>query len=165
MSSISAKLSRLTAVLFGCAGSVSAAQVAIDVTNTAPTLVTGEIRDIARDRAVPARLYVQNEHGDFFFAESAATNGSAVRYDRQNGGNKRAIERHTALSAHPFHVALRPGRYTFVVERGKEFHPLERIVQVGDTPMIITLGLRRFVDMAKLGWFSGDTHVHRDPAE
>ena len=165
MSSISTTLVCLAAVLLGCAGSVSAAQVTLTITNTAPTLVTGEIRGLAIGRAVPARLYIRNERGDFFFAESAAANGSAVRYDRQNGANKRAIERHTALSAHPFRVALPPGSYTFSVERGKEFHPLERTVEVGDTPLNVRLDLIRFVDMAKRGWYSGDTHVHRDPSE
>jgi hypothetical protein len=135
------------------------------ITNPPPTLVTGEIHDSATDRAVAARLYIQNERGDFFFAQSAATNGSAQRYDRQSGFNKRAIERHTALSAHPFRVALRPGRYTFTVERGKEYHTLQRTVDVSDTSLTLRLSLRRFVDMARLGWFSGDTHVHRDPAE
>ena len=165
MSSISTKLVRLAAVLLGCAGSLNSAQITPNLTNKAPTLVTGEIRGLAIGRAVPARLYIRNERGDFFFAESAAANGSAVRYDRQNGANKRAIERHTALSAHPFRVALPPGSYTFSVERGKEFHPLERTVEVGETPIKLRLDLTRFVDMAKRGWYSGDTHVHRDPSE
>ena len=42
---------------------------------------------------------------------------------------------------------------------------LERVVEVGDAPVQLRLGLNRFVDMAQRGWFSGDTHVHRDPAE
>src|SRR5258708_2223888 len=98
------------------------------VAGAAPTLVTGEIYDTTDKLTVPARLYIQNQRGDFFFAETATTNGSAVRYDRQSGFNKHAIERHTALSAHPFRVALSAGRYTFTVERGKEYHPTERVV-------------------------------------
>jgi hypothetical protein len=135
------------------------------ISNTPPTLVTGEIHDAVNGRTVPARLYIRNERGGFHFAQSAAKNGSAVRYDRQSGFNKRAIERHTALSAHAFRAALPPGRYTFTVERGKEYHPTERVVEVGDAPVQLRLGLHRFADMAKRGWFSGDTHVHRDPAE
>jgi hypothetical protein len=135
------------------------------LSNTPPTLVTGEIQDTANGRALAARLYIRNGRGDFFFAESSSTNGSAVRYDRQSGFNKGAIERHTALPAHPFRVALRPGRYTFTVERGKEYHTTERVVEVGDAPVQLRLGLNRFADMARRGWFSGDTHVHRHPAE
>lgn len=135
------------------------------ISNTPPTLVTGEIHDAANGRALPARLYIRNEHGDFFFAAPAGTNGSAVRYDKQSGFNKGAIERHTALSAHPFRVALPPGRYRFTVERGKEYHTTERVVEVGDAPVQLRLGLNRFADMARRGWFSGDSHVHRNPAE
>ena len=133
--------------------------------NPATTLLTGDIYDLATDHTVAARLYIQNARGGFVFAESAATNGSAARYDRQNGANKRAIERHTALSAHPFRVALPPGRYTFTVERGKEYRTLERTIEVGDSPVNVRLGISRFVNMAQRGWFSGDTHVHRDPTE
>jgi hypothetical protein len=135
------------------------------ITNTPPTLVTGEIHDAANGRALAARLYIRDERGAFFFAETAAANGSAVRYDRQSGFNKGAIERHTALSAHPFRVALPPGRYTFTVERGKEYHPTNHPVEVGNAPVQFRLGLKRFADMTRRGWFSGDTHVHRDPAE
>ena len=151
--------------LASMAPSLSAAETDASIRRPSPTLVTGKIHDTASGRIVPARLYIQNERGDFFFAESAATNGSAVRYDRQSGFNKRAIERHTALSAHPFRAALPPGRYTFTVERGKEYHPTERVVEVADAPVQLRLGLNRFADMARRGWFSGDTHVHRDPAE
>ncbi len=132
---------------------------------SAHTVVHGKISDSLSGHPLAARLYVQNADGTFFFAESSATNGSAVPYDKQNGANKRAIERHTALSAHPFRTTLPPGRYTFTIERGKEFHPLQRTVEVSNATLDLHFKLRRFVDMAKRGWFSGDTHVHRDPAE
>jgi hypothetical protein len=135
------------------------------VSNTPPTLVTGEIHDAATARPLAARLYIRNGAGNFFFAETVAVSGSAARYDRQSGFNKGAIERHTALSPHPFRIALPPGRYTFTVERGKEYHPLERIVEVGNAPVQLRLDVRRFADVARRGWFSGDTHVHRNPSE
>jgi hypothetical protein len=60
---------------------------------------------------------------------------------------------------------LLPGRYTFTVERGKEFFPETREVVVEGGLPKLTFRLRRWVDMAELGWFSGDTHNHRDPTE
>ncbi len=129
------------------------------------TPVNGLIRDAATRQPIAARLYVRGTNGTFHFAESAASNGLAARYDTQSYFNKHAIERHTALSAHPFRVLLPPGRYTFTVERGKEFHTLERTVDVGDLAVSLRLDLSRFANMAARGWFSGDTHVHRDPAE
>ena len=131
----------------------------------APVTVTGEIVDSSSQQVVPARIYVHNQAGQWFFPVSAATNGSAIRYERQNGANQLALEMHTTLSAHPFKLELEPGNYTFMVERGKEYLPLTNRVQVGSQPMNLQLPLRRWVNLAARGWFSGDTHNHRAPAE
>jgi hypothetical protein len=72
---------------------------------------------------------------------------------------------HVTLSAHPFHVELPPGDYTFTAERGTEFRPLTHRVTVGSEPVRMRLPLHRWVNMAERGWFSGDTHVHRALAE
>jgi hypothetical protein len=68
---------------------------------------------------------------------------------------------HTTLSAHPFAVQLLPGKYKLTVERGKEYFPLTRQVKVGRQPLEVEFKLRRWIEMDKLGWYSGDTHVHR----
>src|SRR6185295_12472817 len=71
--------------------------------------VTGEIRDDKTRQLIPARVYIQNDAGTWFFPQSASPEGSAVRYQRQNRANTNAVEQHTTLSAHPFHVELVPG--------------------------------------------------------
>ena len=68
---------------------------------------------------------------------------------------------HTAVSAHPFEAELPIGTYTLTVERGKEYLPHVEDLGVDGTAKITVIKLRRVVDMAKLGWYSGDTHVHR----
>ena len=128
-------------------------------------LVTGEIVDQSTGKPLPARLYIQSDAGRWFFPTSSAPGASAVRYQKQAGKATNSIERHTTLSAHPFTVELEPGGYTFTVERGKEFHPLEKRVEVGNEPLRVKLPLRRWINMAARGWFSGDTHSHRDPAD
>ncbi len=127
--------------------------------------LTGEIVDAATQKPVAARIYIQNDVGKWFFPVSQAADGSAIRYEKQNWANKNAVEMHTTLSAHPFRVELEPGNYTFTVERGKEYLPLTQRVTVGNEPIQIKLALARWVDMAARGWFSGDTHNHRDPRE
>jgi hypothetical protein len=72
---------------------------------------------------------------------------------------------HTTLSAHSFRVELPPGRYTFTIEHGKEFFPETREVEVTRGLPKQTFALRRWINMNEQGWFSGDTHNHRDPAE
>jgi hypothetical protein len=128
-------------------------------------LVEGEIVDGANDRPLPARLTIRGANGAWHFPKSAAALGSAVRYERRSGFNRDAVEMHTTLSAHPFRVELPPGRYTFTVTRGKEFLPETREVAVERGMAELEFRLRRWIDLAEFGWYSGDTHNHRDPAE
>jgi len=127
--------------------------------------VTGEVIDDATGQIIPSRLYVQQADGRWFFPESASPQGSAIRYERRNWLNTNSVEDHTTLSAHPFRVELEPGSYTFTVERGKEYRPLVRRVEIGTEPVKVRLPLHRWVNMAARGWYSGDTHVHRTLAE
>lgn len=54
------------------------------------------------------------------------------------------------------------GEYTVVVERGPEFERWEgRVVADDAAPGQATVALRRWIDMNRLGWYSGDFHVHR----
>ena len=139
---------------------------ALSLARIAPgAVVTGEIVDEASGKPLPARLYIQSDSGRWFFPTSSAPGASAVRYQKQAGKATNSIERHTTLSAHPFTVELEPGGYTFTVERGKEYFPLEKRVTVDKEPLRVKLPLRRWIDMAARGWFSGDTHSHRDPAD
>ena len=128
-------------------------------------MVEGAITDSATGQPRPARLYIHGEDGRWHFPKSMGRDGSAIRYERRNAGNPRSVEMHTTLSAHPFHLELPPGRYTFTVEQGKEYFPEGREVVVGREPLKLSWALRRWINMMEQGWYSGDAHNHRDPAE
>lgn len=127
--------------------------------------VTGRVTEAATGDLLAARVYVQDAAGRWFFPESAVPEGSAVRYAKTNWVNARAVEVHTTLSAHPFRVELPPGRYTVSVERGKEYRPLTRPIEVGAGPLDLALPIDRWINLAERGWYSGETHLHRTPAE
>ncbi len=61
---------------------------------------------------------------------------------------------------------LPPGKYTFEMERGPEYQLRSGNFEITrgatDTQHVT---MRRFVDMKKEGWWSGDLHVHRAPAD
>ncbi len=119
----------------------------------------GEVVDAETGRPVASRLYVQGGDGRWHHATSE---GSAVPYRKERG---RSVEVHTSLSAHAFALDLPPGTYTVAAERGKEYLPASRTVTIGDKPVDVRLSLERWIDMARLGWYSGETHVHRPPEE
>jgi peptidoglycan/xylan/chitin deacetylase (PgdA/CDA1 family) len=129
------------------------------------TRVQGKILDAQSQQPLAARLYIRGGNGVWFFPDSASSNGTARSYQKRNWLNTNSVEMHTTLSADPFQIELPPGNYTFTAERGKEYFPETRTVIVGEKPVDLNLSLRRWIDMASRGWFSGDTHVHREPAD
>jgi hypothetical protein len=123
----------------------------------------GRILDAATGAPLPARLHIEGG-GKAYLARVLSPAGSAIHYEKRRGESS---EVHTTLSAHPFAADLPPGSYTLTAERGKEYFPESVAVKVeaGAAPAPVTIRLRRWIDMAKLGWYSGDTHVHRSLAE
>lgn len=129
--------------------------------------VVGRVVEAGSGKTLPCRLYVQNmESEEWLHATSTAVAGSAIPYRKQIRGTG-SVEIHTTLSADPFQLNLKPGRYRLRAVRGKEYIPAEQIVDIedGQARTDITLSLKRFVSMADAGWYSGDTHVHRKVEE
>jgi hypothetical protein len=63
-------------------------------------------------------------------------------------------------------LSLKPGAYTFEMERGPEYklRTGNFLIERNATDNK-TVDMVRFVDMQKEGWWSGDLHVHRPPAD
>ncbi|QXD25824.1 hypothetical protein F7C95_08045 [Opitutia bacterium ISCC 51] len=126
--------------------------------------VRGRIVDADTREMLPARLYIESAVGEFFHAKSRNRNGDAVPYSkiRPNG----SVEVHTSLSPHSFVVDLVPGEYTLTAERGKEYCSVSKTITVEPgEPLVVSLRLKRWINMAERGWYSGETHVHRTVEE
>ena len=63
-------------------------------------------------------------------------------------------------------LELSPGRYTFELECGPEYKTYSGyfLMERGATDTK-TIEMHRYVNMKKEGWWSGDLHVHRPPAD
>jgi hypothetical protein len=57
-------------------------------------------------------------------------------------------------------LALPPGSYTVEVSRGPEYKKITRKVTMDWVDRTEAFALERWVDPAKLGWISGDHHIH-----
>jgi hypothetical protein len=124
-------------------------------------MLRGTVIDADSGKPLPCRITILGADGTFQFPLSTSAEGSAIIYRKQAGGNKASLEAHTTLSAHPFKIELAPGAYTVTVQRGKEYFPETKSIQVADADLEVTFKLRRWIDMAERGWYSGETHVHR----
>jgi hypothetical protein len=58
-------------------------------------------------------------------------------------------------------LTLAPGRYTVACTRGPEYLVDTQTLTISEgTPATYTCDLRRWIDVASKGWFSGDHHIH-----
>ncbi len=59
-------------------------------------------------------------------------------------------------------ISLSPGHYKIVAYRGPEYHAqeIELTVATDVPPQPLKIDLKRWIHMARHGWFSGDHHVH-----
>jgi hypothetical protein len=63
-------------------------------------------------------------------------------------------------------LALAPGQYAYELDRGPEYSlTTGTVAVVANSPQAVTNRLRRLVNLAREGWWSGDLHVHRPPED
>jgi hypothetical protein len=134
-------------------------------TRGAETSLRLEFVEAEGGRPIPCRVSIRGEDGTWYFPEATTPGASAIPYRKKAIGHPDVVEMHTTLSAHPFVVRLPAGRYTLIAERGKEYQRERVTFTVGSNPSSLVVKLRRWIDMAARGWYSGDTHTHRSLAE
>lgn len=62
-------------------------------------------------------------------------------------------------------LELAPGVFRYVIERGPEYASVSGRLEVAGAPLRVTNRLTRLADLAREGWWSGETHVHRPLAD
>lgn len=107
------------------------------------------ITDHDTGRAVTARCYLTDSAGKFW------SPAGALNYVKPP-------ERHFVAQG-GFTISLPAGKYTLTVERGLEYRPARREIEIRSAETHEEkVELTRWVNMNARGWFSGDLHNHRD---
>ncbi|MFO0975911.1 MAG: CehA/McbA family metallohydrolase [Planctomycetaceae bacterium] len=119
-------------VLFNCRPAVNVRLSVLDE-DKSPTTANFVIRDtMGRVYPLPSRRLAP----DFFFHDQ--------------------IYRHDGES-----VFLPPGDYTFIANRGPEYLPqVQKVTVPNAAEHTVAFQLKRWIHVAKRGWYSGDHHVH-----
>ncbi|MBI4910040.1 MAG: CehA/McbA family metallohydrolase [Acidobacteria bacterium] len=111
---------------------------------------TLEIRLTSGGRPTAARVYITNAAGE------PVKVAGVVSYLRRQ-------ETHLVVDG-LLRADLPPGIYHIRAEKGHEYGVAKRTVEAGATDVVVSLEIPRLHDMNRRGWYSGDTHTHRDPA-
>jgi len=61
-----------------------------------------------------------------------------------------------------FSIALSPGKWKISIEHGNEYVPISELFEVSASAkgLAKNYNLKRWINLRKLGWYSGDVHVH-----
>lgn len=125
---------------------------------SAGTLVL-RIGDADSGAPLPARVYITDTAGRRHLVPSTP-DGPVAHYDCTDAVTA-IVETYSLLSAKAVRVSLPAARYRLTIERGKEYAPASvEITIAADRTVEHDIRLRRRFDMAALGWYSADAHVH-----
>ncbi|MCH7907406.1 MAG: carboxypeptidase regulatory-like domain-containing protein [Chloroflexi bacterium] len=115
--------------------------------------LTGKIIDPATGASVQARVQVLSPNGNQLAPADAMWKvGSGEPFFYSNG---------------EFSLDVPRGRTRITVERGTEYRPWTRTIDVDDAAGTLTLDieLERWADLPDRGWHPGNTHIHYDEKE
>ncbi len=146
----------LPTVLTGCSEEQSREPSEIERAISHGTLV-GTIIDGDTGEPVPARVYAIGSNDSLYMAEKC------LPYEQLRFGSRIGYTgRHFTTIGNTFTVKLPEGSATIIIERGKEYIPVEEKLTISSGKIIKKeFVIRRWLNMAAEGWYSGDLHVHR----
>lgn len=114
--------------------------------------VRGVIVDAATGHRLEGRVHALASTGRFHAPPDAVLKvGGGPQFFYADGG---------------FELALPRGQADLLVERGTEYLPLRRVVEVPRTGAVtVELPLARWTNLPADGWHAGNTHIHYDEKE
>lgn len=116
--------------------------------------------DAADDRPIGTRIHVEDEAGRYW-APDGHSREIATGWRESVGKDVRVAGRTWAYVSGETQLRLPAGRYSIELTRGFEYTPVERRFEVRPgTATPLRIELRRWSDVRRQGWYSGDTHVH-----
>ncbi|MBI1926011.1 CehA/McbA family metallohydrolase [Candidatus Poribacteria bacterium] len=109
-----------------------------------------EIREKGSSAPTPCRVHLTGSDGQSYYA------ANGVPYQRDN---------HFTVNG-AFEIELPAGDASILIEKGKEYRSIfEHITIVAGGAKNVEYELERWINMAELGWYSGELHIHRDVAQ
>ncbi len=147
-------------ILFDCSGKEGKKKYDAESQANYGTII-GTIVDGNTGKPVPARVYAIGNNDSTYMADVC------LSYERLNYGPRIGYTgRHFTSKGNTFTVHLPEGTAMIKIERGKEYIPLIKIVEVPvNKTTAYEFKIHRWINMTEKGWYSGDLHVHRELKE
>jgi len=109
-----------------------------------------QVLDSSKSQITPARVHLRDEKGKYYYPKKC------LPYEKDN---------HFTTDGQ-FKILLPVCKISLLVEKGKEYIPVEGEFDLEKgQDYHIDCELQRWINMAELGWYSGDLHIHRPIGE
>jgi hypothetical protein len=144
------------------AGAVERDGMRVEVLEDGRNWVHVTVLDDATGRPVPSRVHFRSPRGVPYqpHGHHDHVNSDLGTWHVDVGGDVRLGRVTYAYVDGTCQGWLPRGDVVVDVARGFEYEPLREVVRIAPGQRELTLRLRRWTDMNRRGWYSGDSHVH-----
>ncbi len=143
-------------------GAVAVGPVGVRVAEAGRNWVHVRVLDQGTGRPIPCRAHFRSPLGVPYqpHGHHNYVNSNLGTFNFDIGGDVRLGDLTYAYIDGTCQGWLPRGEVIAEVARGFEYRPLRQSVHIEPGQRELTLEISRWVDMAALGWYSGDSHVH-----
>src|SRR5215470_14540421 len=143
-------------------GYASTERVRVELVDPGRNWVHVTVLDDATSKPVPCRVHFRSTAGVPYqpHGHHQHVNQNLGSWHQDVGGDVRLGETTYAYIDGTCQGWLPRGDVLVDIARGFEYAPLRQTVRIEPGQRDLTLRLRRKVDLASTGWYSGDSHVH-----
>ncbi|NOY58417.1 MAG: CehA/McbA family metallohydrolase [Calditrichaeota bacterium] len=122
--------------------------------------VSVTVRDADTGEPIATRVHIKDQAGEYWPPQGHMKN-IPIGWRQDVGGDVMVAGKTFAYVEPDFILPVPEGSYTIEVKRGMEYEPatLQFKVTSSEIPEI-KIKLKRWINLRKQGWYSGDTHVH-----
>ena len=143
-------------------GAAETAKVRIELTEPGRNWVDVSVVDDDTGRPVPCRVHFRSPDGVPYqpYGHHNHVNSGLDTFNYDVGGDLRMGQVTYAYINGTCQGWLPRGEVIVDVARGFEYEPIRRSLTIEPGQRELTLRLKRWTDMNRRGWYSGDSHVH-----
>ena len=143
-------------------GAAETSKVRIELTEPGRNWVDVSVVDDQTGRPVPCRVHFRSPDGVPYqpYGHHNQINSGLETFNYDVGGDLRMGQVTYAYIDGTCQGWLPRGEVIVDVARGFEYEPIRRSLTIEPGQRELTLRLRRWTDMNRRGWYSGDSHVH-----
>jgi hypothetical protein len=117
------------------------------------------VNDAATGKPTPVRLRITDAAG-IYYAPFGRLTEFATGVNQDVGGNVMIGAKKWAYIDGACEILLPPGELHIEIAKGFEYKPIDETITLIAGKMSLRFTIERWIDMRKLGWYSGDTRVH-----